>query len=192
MPRITWWALLARARTILGRRPWLFWAVVLVIGSVVALRVHGAERAAAAAQHGWGRSRTVWVATRDVAAGGALPAAARSYPAAMVPRTAITHAPDGPAARSVSAGEVLTEPDVASGVTPPAGWVVLALPGDHAPVLSAGDAVALFGGGTRRCDGVATGGGSEVVEVALPPECAAVLTTDLVAGDVVVGRAIAG
>lgn len=191
MPHIPWWTVPARIRVVFGRRPWLFWSVVLLAGLVVAVRVQSAEHAAATARRAWGSTRQVWVAEADTHPGEPLAAQARAYPAAMVPAGALASPPAGRAAREVLSGEVLTALDVADDATPPADWVVLALPADRAPSLAAGDRAVLFGGGSRRCEGI-TVEATDVVEVAVPPDCAAAVTTDLTAGDVAVGRAMGG
>jgi hypothetical protein len=62
--------LLARARWVLARRPWIYWAIVAVIASGVGLQVSAALGRVDAARRSWGASRTVWVTTADVAASG--------------------------------------------------------------------------------------------------------------------------
>jgi hypothetical protein len=179
--------LLPRLRYTLARRPYLYWLVVGTCAALIALRLQGVEAAAEHSAAAWGTTRAVWVNQGDTAPGGQLHPVLRHYPVAMVPSVALATPPrDGRAARAVADGQVLLAADVADGRTPPADWVVLAVPADHAPRLVPGDAVAVLHAGALTCDGVIDAAGSDRLEVAVPVACAGALSADI--ATVVVAR----
>ena len=185
--------LLARLRLLLARRPWLYWLAVGLCAGSAWLTIHGSQARVEAERASWGATLTVWVAEGNTAAGASISAAPHEYPAAVVPPSAIAAEPTGVARRSIAAGEILVEGDLAGDADPPTGWVVLALAADLAPVLVPGDSVAVMGNGQRLCDGLVTavstgepsGGG---IEIAVPANCAGVTTTHLTAATVVLAR----
>jgi Flp pilus assembly protein CpaB len=95
----------------LRRRPRLRWAVVAAGAAVVGLLVSGAVSRAERARAAWGRTQTVLVATRDLAAGHELEPGdtdARTVPVAAAPEGAVASVDPGRAVRMpVLAGEVL-------------------------------------------------------------------------------------
>ncbi len=130
-----------RIRRTLAKRPWLYWIVVaglaVSIGASVLERVDRIDRARSA----WGETRRVLVATADIDPGQPIAAEWRSLPVAGVPPRAIRTEPDGVARQHVSAGEIVTEVDVADGEAPlalvPDDWLVVAVvesPGSGAEV----------------------------------------------------------
>ena len=172
--------LLARLRFIVARRPYLYWLVAGSCALLVAARVHGLETAAEHSAARWGATRTVWVSSGDVGAGGALNPIERHFPAAMVPTAAVaTVPPHAHAARAVAAGQVLLAADLQGFRTPPVDWVALAMPAEHAPRLSAGDSVVVLRGGAAVCDGMAVEARGDRVEVAVPVSCAAAVSADI-------------
>jgi hypothetical protein len=64
----------------------------------------------------------------------------------------------------------------------------VALGAERAPSLVAGDGVSLFAAGTRLCDGTVAAATAERVEVGIPPDCAATVSSQLAAADIVVTR----
>ena len=58
----------ARARLVLARRPWIYWAVVAVFAGLAAATVQAHISSVAAERDRWGATRTVLVATGIVAA----------------------------------------------------------------------------------------------------------------------------
>jgi hypothetical protein len=172
--------LLPRLRFILGRRPYLYWLVAGCCAALVAARLHGVETAAQQRATAWGTARLVWVSDGEVAPGGAVHAVARRYPTAMVPNAAVRSVQPHPlAARAVAAGQVLVPADLAGGRTPPADWVVLAIPSEHAPRLVPGDGVAVLRAGAVACDGTAAAIGGDRVEIAVPVACAAAVGAEI-------------
>jgi len=189
--------LLARLRYTLARRPYLYWLFAGTCALLIAARLHRVEAAAEHAAAGWGTSRVVWVNEGDAAPGSPLHPVLRHHPSATVPRTAVATVPAGArAARAIADGQVLLAADIAGGRTPPADWVVLAVPADHAPGAVPGDGVAVLHAGTLACDGTvmdrtgvdSAGQGThgDALEVAVPVACAAAVSADL--STVVVAR----
>jgi hypothetical protein len=172
--------LLPRLRFIFGRRPYLYWLLAGGCALLIAARLHGLETAAQRSAAAWGTARTVWVNVGDALPGSALHPVARHYPAAMLPGRALTSVPaNARAARVVGDGQVLVAADLAGGDTPPADWVVVAVPIDHAPHLVPGDRVMLLHGEAPACDGISTDVRGERVEVAVPTTCAAAVSADI-------------
>jgi len=180
--------LLARLRFTLARRPYLYWVFAGTCALLVALRLQSLEASAEHAAAAWGTSRTVWVNEGDAVAGAPLHPVLRHHPTATVPAAAVTTVPSGArAARPVVDGQVLLAADIAGRRTPPADWVVLAVPADHAPSAEPGDGVAVLHSGAFACDGtVIAGPHGDALEVAMPVACAATVSADL--GTVVVAR----
>ncbi len=99
----------ARARLVLARRPWIYWAVVAVLAGLAAATVQGQISSVAAERDRWGATRTVLVATGHHEAGDPVVAAPMTLPVAALPDTALDELPDGAVVRQrVAAGEVLT------------------------------------------------------------------------------------
>lgn len=123
----------ARARLVLARRPWIYWAVVAVFAGLAAATVQGQVGSIATERDRWGTTRTVLVASEHLEAGDPVVAAPTALPTAALPDTALDELPDLAVARQrVSAGEVLTELDVTSR----AGPATLAEPGTVVVALS--------------------------------------------------------
>lgn len=103
----------ARARLVLARRPWIYWVVVAALALLVALGVNERIAAIDAARDGWGTTRTVAVATRQLEAGDRLVAHLVELPSAVVPDAALTEIAEGRRVRQrVAPGEVVTRVDV--------------------------------------------------------------------------------
>jgi hypothetical protein len=189
--------MLARLRYTLARRPYLYWLFAGTCALLIATRLHRVEASAEHAAAAWGTSRTVWVNDGDAAPGAPLHPVLRRYPTAVVPRAAVaTVQADVRAAHAVADGQVLVAADIAGARTPPADWVVLALPADHAPATVPGDSVAVLHAGAFACDGTVTvrtgtdhsgaASHSDALDVAMPVACAASVSADL--SSVVVAR----
>jgi hypothetical protein len=121
--------LVARARHVVARRPWLYWLVVTALAGCAALITAGAVAGIDDARRSWGEARAVLVASTDLSPGDLLTGRTtlRPRPLPMLPEDAIdTTTPDAIARQHVAAGEVLVDADVASGTLPtaliPAGW----------------------------------------------------------------------
>jgi len=183
-------SLLPRLRLALARRPWLYWSAVGLLAGAAWLGAAAAQARATAARDEWGTTRRVWVAAAPIAVGEPVRATARDFPLAMVPATAAATVPDGVvAARAIGTGEVLVAIDFAGNGPVPADWLVFAVPGDG-PALAAGDRVVVFGSGQLWCAGVVAGGVADsLVEVGVPPDCAAPMSAQLALGAVTLARA---
>jgi hypothetical protein len=182
-------SLLPRLRLAFARRPWLHWLVIAICALVVWAQLAAAQAGATRARAKWGSSRTVWVAAGDAAPGESFIAGARQYPLAMVPVAALATPPVQPvAARHIVAGAVLVVDDLVGATSIPDGWVVLGVPATGVPSLITGQGVAIFAAGRRVCDGVTSSGGTELVEVGVPPDCAGPLSARLLEGSVVLAR----
>lgn len=123
----------ARARLVLARRPWIYWAVVAVLAGLAAATVQAQLSSVAAERDRRGATRTVLVATEHLEAGDPVAAAPTALPVAALPDSALDELPDGAVVRQrVAAGEVLTRLDV----TGRAGPATLAEPGNVVVALS--------------------------------------------------------
>jgi hypothetical protein len=156
---------------------------------VVWAQLASTQAGAARARAEWGTARVVWVAARDAAPGDSVIADSRQYPVAMVPATALTTPPAQPvAARHIAAGTVLVAADLLDDTSVPLGWVVFGVATAGVPSLHAGQGVAIFAAGQRVCDGITSSDATELVEVAVPPDCAGPLSAHLLEGSVVLAR----
>ena len=129
----------ARGRHWLARHPSVYWLAVIslaaVIGSGVAAQVSALEEA----RRAWGTTRTVLVATTDLAAGAVLHDGVLetvALPDTALPNSALSTLPPGARLRQrVVIGEVLVAADVTDLPGPaagaPDGTVVVALRTDH-------------------------------------------------------------
>ncbi len=179
--------LLPRLRLALARRPWMYWVFVAVCTAIAWSTLASAQARLDDQRQRWGETRRVWVAAADIAPGDLVRSAARDYPIAMLPTSAIDAQPvDAIATTAIAAGEVLVTSDVAAtDRSLPAGWVVFALAGDNTPALRQGDRVAIFGSGLRWCDGVVVAREEEAVEIGVPPDCAEAVSAQLAIDSVV-------
>ena len=185
--------LIARARHVVARRPWLYWLVVVALAGGVGLITAGAVAEIDDARRSWGETRPVLVASRSLNPGEALEGRTdvQSRPIPMVPDDAIERTAPGAVARQhVAAGEVLVDADVVSGSLPaaliPAGWrgvpVAEAVPsgagvGDRVAVASAGAVLA--------ADGVVVGHADSGPIVAVPAEDAPSVAHAAASGELV-------
>jgi hypothetical protein len=122
----------ARARLVLARRPWVYWALVAALASALAAGVHDQLTSLDEARRNWGSTRSVLVAERPLEPGGPIQAHAIDLPVAAIPPGALHVLPDGARLRQrVGVGEVLTELDVTAAPGPAAramsGTVVVAM-----------------------------------------------------------------
>jgi len=122
----------ARARLVLARRPWVYWAVVAALASTLALAVDARLTSLDEARRSWGSTRTVLVADRPLEPGDALDVHPVDLPVAAVPPGALDDLPgDAQLQQRVGIGEVLTELDLTAVPGPaaraPTGTVVVAL-----------------------------------------------------------------
>ncbi len=122
----------ARARLVLARRPWIYWAVVAVLAGLAAATVQGQISSIAAERAGWGTHRTVVVSSRHHEPGDPLVAAFAVLPVAAVPDGALDELPgDAVVRQRLATGEVVTGLDLTSRRGPAAlaepGTVVVAL-----------------------------------------------------------------
>lgn len=186
---VMWGVWLAKVRMAFARRPWAYWAVAGSLAAIAALQVHAAVSAADRARAAWGTVTDVWVVAQPAAPGDPVVARAEAVPAAMAPEGAAVDVPDGAvAAQRLAVGAVVTEADLRHPDDLPGGWLVVTAPADRAPSLSPGDRVDVLGASGHACSGSAVRATDDQVDVAVPPDCAAALTGDLLADDVVVAR----
>jgi hypothetical protein len=123
----------ARARLVLARRPWLYWAVVATVAAGAGLIVHAEMTSVAAARDRWGSTRLVLVAGRQLEPGDPVEAELTAVPLALIPDGALSDRSGGALVRQrIADGEVLTELDVTSRNGPAA----LAEPGTAVVALS--------------------------------------------------------
>ncbi len=122
----------ARARLVLARRPWIYWAVVATFAALAGAVVHAEMTSIGAQRDRWGSTRTVLVARQQLEPGDPIVAELVTLPLAALPDDALADEPDDAVVRQrVAAGEVLTHLDVTSRSGPAAlaepGTVVVAL-----------------------------------------------------------------
>ena len=181
--------LLPRLRLVFGRRPWLHPALVGAAALLVWWQAAALHADAVRARGAWGETRTVWVADTSAAPGAVVHAHPDRYPRALVPDgSVVTLSPAAIAGRDVTKGAVLVAADLSDEHRTPTDWVVFAVPADGAPAVRFADHVTVFGGGHRVCDGVARTVTIDRVEVAVPPDCAAAVSAELIADQVVLAR----
>ena len=164
----------ARARHVLARRPWLYWLAVALLGCGVAAVVVDATSGIERARLAWGQTRDVLVATADVAPGDPVAAERRALPGPMVPEAAVGDvSPRAVARQHVAVGEVLVRADVAPTAAPqsmiPDGWVAVAVAEAIPTGVLVGDAVQPVAGGAEVGGaGVVVGRQPDAVLVAVP------------------------
>ncbi len=122
----------ARARLVLARRPWVYWAIVAALGTALAVGVNDQLTALDEARHNWGSTRSVLVADRLLEPGDPIEVHAVDLPVAALPPGALDDLPGGAQLHQrVGIGEVLTDLDLTAVPGPAAraapGTVVVAL-----------------------------------------------------------------
>jgi hypothetical protein len=122
----------ARARLVLARRPWVYWAVVAVLASALALTVDARLTSLDEARRNWGSTRTVLVAERPLEPGDPFDVRPVDLPMAAIPPGALDDLPAGAQLQQrVGIAEVLTDLDLTVVHGPaaraPSGTVVVAL-----------------------------------------------------------------
>jgi hypothetical protein len=171
---------LARLRRVLARRPWLYWAAVLLLAVAVGTVIASMAASVDAARRAWGDTRPVLVATVALAPGDALAGATevREHPGPMTPEAALDAAPEGAVARQhIAVGEVLVAADVAPTAAPqsliPAGWSAVAVTEPVPTGAMVGDRVgAVAAGVVLTSDGLVVGRATDAVLVAVPDDAA--------------------
>ena len=164
-------------RRLLARRPWIYWLVVASAALATVAAVHHHVAAFDDARQAWGDARQVLVARQDTRPGEPLEVELREVPLAVIPNAALAVPADGPliARQDVSAGEIVTAPDVgrddADGPAAllPDGWA--AVPIVESPPLGAaiGARVQVVGGGVVLApDANVVGYHDDVTLIAVP------------------------
>lgn len=112
----------ARTRFVLARRPWLYWLAVAGLAALAALTVHGRLTTLDDAEHAWGDTHTVLVATHALEPGDLIDVRSVDLPLAAVPSDALDQLPaDARLLQRVAEGEVVTALDVTAQRGPAAG-----------------------------------------------------------------------
>jgi len=181
----------ARARHVLARRPWLYWAAVLLLGIGIAVVVARAAGGIEEARLAWGETHEVVVAGADLEPGDALAGRVerRSLPAPMIPSAALTAVPAGAVARQhVTEGEVVVDGDVAASGTPqaliPDGWAAVAVAEAVPTGARVGDEVRPVAGGVELAgEGLVVGHSGDAVLVAVPRADAAAVALAATSGE---------
>jgi len=118
-----------RARLVVARHPWVYWAACVLIAALAAMLVGRYASALDEARRSWGTSRRVIVANADHLPGEPLDAESTTMPLAVLPSGAIQSFEPGAIVRQrVTAGEIVVEAD-------------LAVPGGPAALADAGTLV---------------------------------------------------
>lgn len=178
----------ARARRFLARRPWVYWLVVALIATTIALVVRAQLGAVDDARAAWGRTRRVLVADVMLEPGGMAEVTGVELPEAMIPDGALTEWPaDAMLRQRVAAGEVLVDIDLGTLPGPAAlaapGTAVVALSDPLSRGLTIGLDVQIAADGlTIAAGGVIVGLVDEVVFVAVPHGDAATVAAAAQAG----------
>ena len=155
----------ARARLVLARRPWIYWAVVATFATFAAAVVHGEMTSIAAERNSWGSTRRVLVARHQLEPGDVIVADLVELPVAALPVGSLTDEPVAAVVRQrVAAGAVLTALDVTTRAGPAAlaepGTVVVALSDPLARDVAPGLPVRV------AADGVVLAESAEITDVA--------------------------
>lgn len=104
----------ASARLFLARRPWLYWLIVAILGTAVALAVGQQIAAIDATRQSWGTTATVLRADEPLEPGGPIMASPVELPIAAIPDGSLSSVPaDATLRQRVGAGEVLVDIDIA-------------------------------------------------------------------------------
>ncbi len=123
----------ARARLVLARRPWIYWAVVATLALLAAATVQRQIGSIATERGRWGATRTVLVAAQHHEPGDVAVVEPVVLPVAALPDGALDELAEGAVVRQrMAAGEVVTRLDV----TTRAGPATLAEPGTVVVALS--------------------------------------------------------
>jgi predicted nucleic acid-binding Zn ribbon protein len=122
----------ARARLVLARRPWVYWALVAALAALAAATVHGEMSRSPPSVTAGGRPEPCWSPAISSSPVTRSPPISSTLPIAAVPDDALAHAPSGARVRQrVAVGEVLTGLDVTGRSGPAAlaepGTVVVAI-----------------------------------------------------------------
>lgn len=104
--------LLVQLRLLLARHPAIYWVAVGLVAMQTATAVDGRLDRLDAARRSWTDTRSVWVASRELAPGDAVVAEARTLPIVAVPEAALVDQPAGIVVQRVDAGSVLTAADI--------------------------------------------------------------------------------
>lgn len=150
--------LMAGWRTLLARRPWIYWLFVVAVAGLIAVAVSNALADVRRERDAWGETTTVRVAAAAIEPGDLIAplVETRTVPIAMAPDSArITIDGTTTARQWVGVGEIVTDVDVGPVAGPlallPTGWLALSVEttmptsftvGDPAMVLAAGSTVA--------------------------------------------------
>lgn len=109
-------------RLFFARRPWVYWAFVLVLAAGVAAGVRAQLVAVDDSKRLWADTRTIWVAADETPPGESIEAIHRELPLIAVPHNAVNELDVGTVARQhISAGEPIVIADVTVGRGPAAG-----------------------------------------------------------------------
>lgn len=131
------------------------------------------------ARNSWQTTRTVWVATSDLAPGDELRVERREVPAAVAPPSAIDDVPAAAVARQrVAGGEVIVDADVTSAIGPAAlaepGTAVVGIATDSIGGVAIGVDVQVVAEGVVLADrGRVVATGDQSIFVAVDPHVAA-------------------
>jgi hypothetical protein len=102
-----------RGRQFLARHPLVYWAAVLLVAALAGATVHTRLSALDAERDRWAATTTVWVATRDHAAGDRPDVRHATLPLAAVPPSAVgSLRPDTRLRQRLAEGEVVVEADL--------------------------------------------------------------------------------
>jgi len=175
-----------RLRTLLARRPWIWWLGVALIAAALAASVAASVGRLDAARRTWGETASVVVAARDIAAGEPLVGESVELPLALIPATSMTVVPPGSVAvQRLARGEVVVEADITRSSGPaaflPDGWVAIAVEVPTTSYFGVGDpAVVLGDGATLAPRAIIAGVDDGRVVVGVPAEVAPAVAAALV------------
>ena len=188
-------SLLPRVRLALARRPWLYWLCVAVCAAVVWFSVAAAQERVSAARDSWGTTRTVWVTTGEVAAGEAVVAARGSTRWPWCRRRRSRRCRPMPSQHAASPPAKCWWPTTspANRSLLPVGWCSPCRPTPRPSwrcSIAWSCSAAANGGATASWSRhrLPTRRQTEVVEVAVPPRCAADVSAQLALGAITLAR----
>src|SRR4051794_20713131 len=175
-----------RLRTLLARRPWIWWLTVALLAVALAASVAAAVGRLDAERRTWGATASVVVASRDIAPGEPLVGESVELPVALLPATSMKSVPPGSVAvQRLARGEVVVEIDVARSSGPaafmPDGWVAIAIDVTTTSYFHLGDPAVVLGAGAMLApSAIIAGVDDSQVVVGVPGDVAAAVAAAVV------------
>jgi hypothetical protein len=150
-------SIVVRSRMFVARHPWIHWATVVLLTTIVIAVEVGRVNDLEAARDRWGSTTAVLVATREHVPGDEVVAEWRDLPDAVIPPTAVTDPPAHPTLRrAITTGEVVVEADLVDEPGPAGhlddGRAIVPISDPLLTVVEVGARVAVYADGITLAD----------------------------------------